>query len=64
MVTCPLVRCIGVDGRVGPVLLAAQAALPGAGDTSLAGKLCFEASDLGRGWFLDHYNHMHVSTWP
>ncbi len=59
------VRVIGVDGKVGPKLLAAIARL--CDDGWLSGSSCtevplaFEATDMGQGWFLHHHHHAHIS---
>jgi hypothetical protein len=61
-----LIRCIGVDGRVGPMLEQAQAdlAATGLGPRRPESRLCYEIAATGRGWYLQHYNHMHISARP
>jgi hypothetical protein len=58
------VRCIGVDGRVGPAVERAQADLAAAsiGPREPKSRLCYELEDTGRGWYVQHYNHMHISA--
>ncbi|MEO0605492.1 MAG: hypothetical protein AAF211_28940, partial [Myxococcota bacterium] len=59
----PRVRCVGVDGRVGPLLVEARAALREAGRLAARpdDKLCFETEDTGRGWLRGHHDHLHVA---
>jgi len=62
---CPRVRVIGVDGRVGPPLDDALDGLCRAGlatrEACARRRLTYETVDRGRGWFLGHHNHLHVS---
>lgn len=64
-------RVIGVDGKVGP--LANQALtvlcngnwLPAESCTTAAkGLITYEETDQGRGWFLFHHHHQHISLKP
>ncbi|MFO0745526.1 MAG: hypothetical protein U1F43_07620 [Myxococcota bacterium] len=66
MMTSGRVRVIGVDGKVGPLMeqaldyLCANDWVTGAactGDRPLA----YEVTDEGRGWYLFHLHHMHIS---
>jgi hypothetical protein len=59
-----LIRCIGVDGRIGPIVEQAQAELAAGaiGPVRPKSRLCYETTDAGRGWYVQHYNHMHIST--
>lgn len=61
----PLLRVIGVDGQVGPVIEAALDQLVQAGwvDVRLRSEIPFtyETVDEGMGWYLYHYHHMHIS---
>lgn len=58
----PAIRCVGVDGRIGPLLLDAQVKLVASGRLARAApeKLCFEVRDGGSGWFHHHHDHLHV----
>jgi hypothetical protein len=56
-----LVRVVGVDGRIGPVLLETLQQLCDAGLTGCTPvPLAFETTDEGRGWFRFHHDHMHI----
>ncbi|MFO0680014.1 MAG: hypothetical protein U0169_26065 [Polyangiaceae bacterium] len=62
----PRVRVIGVDGKVGPLVESTLATLCDRG--FLAGRACteslplaYEPTDTGRGWFLFHHHHLHIS---
>jgi hypothetical protein len=61
----PGVRVVGVDGRVGPIVQAELDALCEAGRLSKAAcgriRLAYEPINVGRGWFLFHHSHFHVS---
>jgi hypothetical protein len=57
-----LLRVVGVDGQIGPVLEARLQELCDDGITDCTPvPLAYEATDIGRGWFLFHHHHMHVS---
>lgn len=63
------VRVIGVDGRAGALIAAAMASLCQDGwmtTTACAnrGKLAYEVTDTGRGWYRFHHHHMHLSFSP
>jgi hypothetical protein len=68
--TSSRVRVIGVDGKVGPLVLAAMAKhcqkglLPQDACTKATAGLAFETTDQGRGWYLFHLHHFHVSLKP
>ena len=61
----PRLRVIGMDGQVGPLVEAALATL--CEDGWVEGSACrstplaYEVTDSGRGWYLFHHHHMHVS---
>ena len=63
----PQVRVIGVDGRIGPLIDSATDQLCEAG--FLDGPACvrrtraitYEEANEGRGWFLFHHHHWHIS---
>ena len=62
------VRVIGVDGQVGPILQAEAKKLYQAGmiskhayDKMMAGAVTFETTNQGRGWYLFHHHHAHIS---
>lgn len=63
------VRVVGVDGQIGPVLVAEAKSLHSQGMIStdalnaFASKLAYETSDTGAGWYLFHHHHFHLSTW-
>ncbi len=61
-----IVRCIGVDGAIGPLLREAQRGLFDEGVLTRAqleaDKLCYETEDTGRGWYRSHHDHMHISA--
>lgn len=61
----PYLRVIGVDGRVGPLVVNALQQLCGAGwlrnSACRQPKLAFEVTDEGRGWFRFHHHHLHIS---
>lgn len=64
------VRIIGVDGQVGPLVQAELTKICAEG--TLSEKACsraksgitFETTDQGRGWYLFHHHHFHVSLKP
>ena len=56
-----LIRCIGVDGMIAPLLEEAVEAEGLVGWEDL--KLCYETEDEGRGWYRAHHHHMHVASW-
>jgi hypothetical protein len=64
----PQVRVIGVDGKVGPIIVQAIDKLCAAG--LVQGNACedlalaYEPEDQGRGWFMHHHHHLHVSLTP
>jgi hypothetical protein len=57
-------RVIGVDGQIGPLLQAEAKNLYAKGliSKSTLNGMAFETTDTGKGWFLFHHHHMHVST--
>ena len=65
--TSSRVRVIGVDGRVGQLMLntmptlCANGWLPQAACTAAQTKLAYEITDTGRGWFQFHHHHSHIS---
>ena len=64
----PRTRVIGVDGKIGPVLEGAFDELVAMGwiEAGLRDSipLAYEIEDTGRGWFLFHHHHLHLSTYP
>jgi len=61
-------RIIGVDGKVGPLVAAAiqslcvRSWLPAASCTvAEQGRITYEATNTGRGWFQFHHHHFHIS---
>lgn len=64
----PLLRVIGVDGQIGPVLEGALDELVNIGwidpDLTDSIPLAYEAEDTGMGWYYFHYHHMHISMNP
>ena len=63
----PNLRVIGADGRIGPMIDAATDRLCTDGwiDAAVCRSgtpLTWEATDTGRGWYLFHHHHMHVSS--
>lgn len=59
-------RVIGVDGRIGPLVVPALQKL--CDDGTLAKVSCdrkgligYEATDTGKGWYKFHHHHLHVS---
>jgi hypothetical protein len=67
MVTSRRVRVIGMDGKVGPRVMAALPALCRDGylDATACTRartlLTFEETDQGYGWFRFHHHHFHIS---
>ncbi len=63
----PLIRCVGVDGVIGPLLEETQRDLFDEGlitrEQLEANKLCYEEEDNRRGWFRSHHNHIHISAY-
>lgn len=63
-------RIIGVDGQIGIILTNTLRQLESEGIISLSNRLCtlgklaFEVSDTGLGWFLYHNTRMYVSFQP
>jgi len=62
----PQLRVIGVDGQIGPMVESAVTQLCSGGwlnnDACNGGlSLAYETTDMGRGWFLFHLHHLHVS---
>ncbi len=63
------VRVIGVDGQIGPLLVAeaqklkAQGLLTASVVQAFASKLAYETTNSGKGWFQFHHHHLHLSTW-
>ncbi|MFO0640394.1 MAG: hypothetical protein U0183_14340 [Polyangiaceae bacterium] len=61
------VRIIGVDGQVGPLVQAELAKICAEGTLSTQAcsraksGITFETTDQGRGWYLFHHHHFHVS---
>ena len=66
-VTSSRLRVMGVDGKIGPMVLAAMPKLCAMGlleeaaCTRIKSRLAFEEVDGGSGWFVDHYHHIHLS---
>ena len=66
LLTSGRVRVIGLDGKIGPLVekamptLCANGWLPQVSCQKMS-KLAYEVTDTGRGWFLFHYHHLHVS---
>jgi len=66
VLTSPRLRVIGVDGMIGPALVAtitnfcSAGVLPQAACSSL-GKLQYETTDTGLGWFLFRHTNAHIS---
>jgi len=62
----PQLRVIGVDGRVGPPVSSAIAQLCTggwlSGSACSSSRMTYETTDEGRGWFLFHHHHLHVSV--
>lgn len=64
------VRIIGVDGQVGPLVQAeltkicAEGTLSAAACSRAKAGITFETTDQGRGWYLFHHHHFHVSLKP
>lgn len=64
------VRIIGVDGQVGPLVQAELAKICAEGTLSpqacirAKSGITFETTDQGRGWYLFHHHHFHVSLKP
>lgn len=63
------VRVIGVDGKIGPKLIPAIEQLEVDGYVTprivqrfKSGSITWEATDTGRGWFLFHHHHAHISV--
>lgn len=67
MMSSELVRVIGVDGQVGPLVESAMPALcstgwlPQKSCTAVKSKLAFETTNTGMGWYQFHHHHMHLS---
>jgi len=62
----PALRVIGADGKAGPLIESAFRQLCSAGwiksaVCSAGLSLAYEETDQGRGWFLFHHHHFHVS---
>lgn len=63
----PQVRVIGVDGQVGGLVdsatdqLCAGGFLDGGACSARTRKVTYEPTDEGRGWFLFHHHHWHIS---
>ncbi len=61
----PQLRVIGVDGKAGVIITAAVKQLCDAGwyqgPACQNLKLAYEVTDQGRGWFLFHHHHFHIS---
>lgn len=63
----PQLRVIGVDGQIGPLVDSAVTQLCANG--YLTGPVCspsgyaitYETTDMGRGWYLFHHHHFHIS---
>ncbi len=62
----PNLRVIGVVGQVGPPVTSATTQLCAGGWVS--GTACtsprttYETTDMGRGWYLFHHHHLHISV--
>jgi hypothetical protein len=64
--TSDRVRVIGVDGQVGPLVIPEMQKLCDAGTLpkiacDRKGYLAYETTDTGKGWYLFHHHHLHVS---
>jgi hypothetical protein len=63
------VRVIGVDGKIGPIVEAEAKKLHSQGKISTASlnafgsKVAYETTNTGKGWYLFHHHHLHLSTW-
>ncbi len=61
----PLLRVIGCDGKVGPILDASLEVLCDNGWVKPAAcknnVLTYESTDMGYGWYYFHHHHIHVS---
>ncbi|MSP62788.1 MAG: hypothetical protein EXR72_21140 [Myxococcales bacterium] len=60
------VRVLGIDGKVGPLVQQAMPTLCANGwltqtSCNKIGKLAFEVTDMGLGWFQFHHHHIHIS---
>jgi len=68
LMTSEIVRVIGVDGQVGPLVeqaapaLCATGWLPQKSCDKMASKLAYETTDQGYGWYYFHHHHMHLSV--
>jgi hypothetical protein len=68
MMTSEIVRVIGVDGQVGPLVESAMPALcstgwlPAKSCTAVKSRLAFETTNTGKGWYQFHHHHMHLSV--
>jgi hypothetical protein len=69
----PNLRVIGIDGMIGPVVIAEIKRLCAAGTLDglacskqgeLALKVTFETEDTGKSWFRFHHHHFHISYLP
>ena len=70
LLTSARTRVIGVDGKVGPLIQQAMPGLCAAGwlpqqacVALKSGKVAFETTNTGQGWFLHHHHHLHVSLY-
>jgi hypothetical protein len=66
LLTSPRVRVIGVDGKVGPLVRPAIQELCDTGVVAAEactrlGKIVFEETNGGLGWYRFHHHHLHVS---
>jgi hypothetical protein len=65
--TSEIVRVIGVDGQVGPLVedamlkLCSSQWLPQYACNSMQSKLAYETVDKGYGWYYFHHHHLHLS---
>lgn len=61
-------RVVGVDGKVGPLLISAMNTLCSTGwlTATACGNitLAYEVTDTGQGWFFHHHHHSHISLKP
>ncbi len=59
------IRVIGVDGKVGALVMVAMTSLCKEGflpsESCTAEKLAYEETDRGEGWYLFHLHHFHIS---
>jgi len=64
--TSDRVRIIGVDGRIGPLVVPSMVKLCEEGvlpklSCDRKSMIAYETTDTGRGWFKFHHHHLHIS---